>query len=74
LREQLDSFGVYDKTKAGASTSTAALEPEQQWDSLRTAIEQKPMLTDDQAKEVEDWLGLGESSSSSHRKITQKSF
>lgn len=40
-------------------------EPEQQFDSLKTAVHAKPMLTDEQAKEVEDWLGLGEGSSSS---------
>jgi len=66
LREQLESFGVYNKSKAGASTSTAE-EPEQQLDSLRTVAFDKPMLTDDQAKDVEDWLGLGESSSSSNQ-------
>ncbi|KAI6177377.1 hypothetical protein M3Y97_00900400 [Aphelenchoides bicaudatus] len=65
LREQLESFGVYEK-KPGASTSTAN-EPEQQIDSLRSVAFDKPMLTDDQAKEVEDWLCLGEGSSTSQQ-------
>lgn len=43
-------------------------EPEQQLDSLRSVAFEKPMLTDEQAKEVEDWLGLGESSSSSSQR------
>lgn len=45
--------------------------PEQQLDSLRSVAFEKPMLTDDQAKEVEDWLGLGEGSSSSQREFHQ---
>ncbi|KAI6216032.1 hypothetical protein M3Y94_00455700 [Aphelenchoides besseyi] len=58
LREQLESFSVYDKQKPGASKQG---EPELQLDSLRTVALDKPMLTAEQAKDVEDWLGEGSS-------------
>jgi hypothetical protein len=60
LREQLESFGVYEKSKTGVPTSTAS-DAEGQLDSLRTVAFDKPMLTDEQAKEVEEWLGEGSS-------------
>ncbi|KAI6226382.1 Target of myb1 related [Aphelenchoides fujianensis] len=62
LREQLESFGVYEKEKPGGSKQASA-EPELQLDSLRTVALEKPMLTDEQAKEVEEWLGEGTSTS-----------
>lgn len=82
LREQLESFGVYEgvgtskdtdpnraqkekeqkdkekeeKDKKSASPSSTT-EPEQQLDGLRTVALEKPMLTDDQAQDIAEWLG-----------------
>ncbi|KAI6233920.1 Target of Myb protein 1 [Aphelenchoides fujianensis] len=71
LREQLESFGVYDKEKPGGSKQASA-EPELQLDSLRTVALEKPMLTDEQAKEVEEWLGEGTSTSKDTNVETKK--
>ncbi|CAD5216010.1 unnamed protein product [Bursaphelenchus okinawaensis] len=63
LREQLESFGVYEgvgtskDTDPNRKSAEKSSSDEPQIDSLRTVAMEKPMLTDDQAKEVAEWLG-----------------
>ncbi|CAD5221983.1 unnamed protein product [Bursaphelenchus xylophilus] len=68
LREQLESFGVYEGVGTSKDTDPnrksvekQAPQDEPQLESLRTVAMEKPMLSDDQAKEVAEWLGQGPS-------------